>query len=134
MSSNPIAHPQAAPGKRHLTALTVGTALAGLAIATAAIVTSRDNDSGVATVVRQPAVVQPVDIPVARSVDPPYQLVVVSSVDDLANARTLPGVELDGVITDYMVVNDESSRLALAEIEKFGGAPGMPPMSILDLR
>lgn len=137
MSSNPIAHPQVAPGKRHLTALTVGTAFAAIAIATTGFLASRGNDgSEVSTAVALPSApeVQPASIPVASYVDPPYQLVLVSSADDLANARTLPGVELEGVITQFMVVNDEASQAALAEIEKFNGVQGMPAMSILDLR
>lgn len=136
MSTNTIAHPRGTTPRRRNPIILAATAITGLAIAFSALFAIKANDSPRSVSVPVPplsAPVLPVDVKPLYT-EPARQLVVVSSFEEISNARTLPGVELPGVITEYFVVNDEVSEQALAEMERFNGVPGIPTMSILDLR
>ncbi len=147
MSVNPIARTEAHSSPRgRVAAIALSTALITVAVAGGAFLILRDNESAASnpdTVTKAPAwfpagvndmlpeILVSAKDPVASSL---RQFVVVSSVDEIARVSSFPGMDVPGMATEYVVVNDEASQAKFDELLRSLAEPGARPASIIDLR
>ena len=149
MSANPIVRPEASSSvsTSRVAAIIMVTALVAIVAASGVLIALRDKDSDESSSARgvTSSFVFPWDIPEAIAFpDLPVpsdpianslrQVVVVSSVEDIAWANSLPGMDMPGMSTEYLVVNDEVSQGMFHEFQLSLAEPGARPTTIIDLR
>jgi len=122
----------------------MSTALVAVVAASGVVIALRDNDSNQSASAGAiaPATAFPVTVPnlpvVPKGTDPiassRRQVVVISSVEDIGRVSSLPGMDVPGMATEYLVVDDEASQKAFQEFQLSLAAPGARPTTIIDLR